>query len=145
MKKEFEDYLKSIGITTEVLLRRVESIYQFYLGVCPEEIKDIFITDYIKDDGTREYESLWLFSDSYWIEAKQFIVKDNFDMIPIKRIERWEIKKEEYDFKKATEKSRLFLRVNINSLLLSEFKASKENCDFLKEIFLKYVKPKIKN
>lgn len=145
MKKEFEEYLKSIGISTEVLLNRIESIYQFYVDVCPEEIKDIFVTEYIKEDGTREYESLWFFSDKYWTEAKQFIINDNFDMIPIENIIRWEIKKQDYDFKKAIEKSRLFLKVNITTFLLAEFKSSKENCDFLKEIFLKYVKPKIKN
>lgn len=145
MKKEFEEYLKSIGIATETLLKRVETIYQFYSNICPEEIKDIFVTDYIKNDGTREYESLWFFSDNYCMEAKEFATADNFDIMLVKNIIRWEVKKQEYDFKKAIDKSRIFLHVNISIALSADFKASKENCDFLREIFLKYVKPKIKN
>ncbi|MEA1992572.1 MAG: hypothetical protein U9N58_10345, partial [Thermodesulfobacteriota bacterium] len=65
MKKEFIDYLESIGIKGGVLLDRIESIYEFYSEMCPDDIVDIFVTDYIDSDGKREYENLWFFSDRY--------------------------------------------------------------------------------
>ncbi len=61
MKQEFVDYLKSIGIKAGSLLDQIESIYEFYLEMCPDEITDIFVTDYIDSEGKREYENLWFF------------------------------------------------------------------------------------
>ena len=144
MKKEFIEYLKSIGITT-ALRERIETIYEYYKEICSDEITDIFITEYIKEDESREYENLWFFSDKYFMEAKQFITKDDFDIASIeKSIIYWKIEKKDYDFKKATEKSRLFLSAVLNNVVDGDFKASKENCDYLKEIILKYIKVNMK-
>jgi len=143
IKKVFKKYLKSIGITN-TLKKRIEEIYNFYQKVCPEEITTIFVTDYIKEDGTREYENLWFFSKKYAMEAKRFIGEDDFDMAPIQnQIHYWTIKKNDYDFKKAEEKSRLHLDISFGYDISGEFKASKENCDYLKKIFLKYVIPNV--
>lgn len=79
------------------------------------------------------------------MEAKQFIKKDDFDITPIKnRILYWRIEKQDYDFKKATEKSRLYLEFTLDTGISGEFKASKENCDYLRDIILKYVLPNLK-
>ena len=64
MKEEFIDYLKLIGITTEEYLNRIETIMEVHSELCQEEIIDIFVDEYIKEDGTREYEDLSLFSRS---------------------------------------------------------------------------------
>lgn len=140
MKEEFIKYLESIGITGE-LTKKIGTVYEFYKEVFPNEtITDIFITDYIKEDGTREYESLWFFSENYLMEAKQFIIMDDFDITPVKnRIIYIELKKQNYDFKKATEKSRFNLSVRLDTGIVGEFKASKENCDYFKDIFRKYI------
>ena len=144
MKEEFIEYLKSIGLT-ETLCKRIETIYEFYNDVCPDEITGIFVTDYITRDGSREYETLWFFSEKYAMEAKQFIKKDDFDITPIKnRIQYWRIEKQNYDFKKATEKSRLYLEFTLDTGISGDFKASKENCDYLRNIILKYVLPNLK-
>jgi hypothetical protein len=144
MRGEFIKYLESIGII-KALRERIETIYELYKGICPDEIIGIFITDYIKEDGSREYENLWFFSEKNCMEAKQFITKDDFDINPIKkRVNYWNIQKQNYDFKKATEKSRLFLRVEFDINRSGELKAAKENCDYLKEIILKYVKINLK-
>jgi len=145
MRKEFIKYLVSIGIITKALRERIETIYKFYQEIYPDEITDIFITDYIKEDGSREYENLWFFSEKNCMEAKQFIIKEDFDVTPIKkRIFYWTIQKQNYDFKKATEKSRLHLRFELDAGFNCVFKAAKENCDYLKIIILKYVVPNLK-
>ncbi len=76
------------------------------------------------------------------MEAKLFLTQDNFDMAPIaKGVTRWEIEKQEYDFMKATDNSRLMLKVSLSPPVYCTFKASQQNCDYLKEILLKYFVP----
>jgi hypothetical protein len=144
MKEEFIKYLESIGIAN-ALRERIDTIYKFYQEIYPDEITDIFITDYIKEDGTREYENLWFFSEKHCMEAKRFITKDDFDIVPIKkRVNYWTIQKQNYDFKKATEKSRLYLKFDLDAGINCDFKAAKENCDYLRKIILKYIVPNLK-
>lgn len=144
MKEEFKKYLKDVDIIGAIR-GRVERIYDFYREICPDEITGIFITDYIKEDGERVYEHLWFFSEKYCMEAKQFITTDDFDITPIKnRIIRWELKKQDYDFKKATEKSRLHLEFEMDTTIEGELKASKGNCDYLRDIILEYIKSNLK-
>jgi len=144
MKEEFMDYLASIGMP-EALWQRVREIYGFYRDICGQEIGDIFVTDYITDDGSREFENLWFFSDKCCMEAKQFIATDDFDSTPMKnRIVYWEVKKQDYDFKEATEKSRLLLYFRVDSQVRCDFKAARANCHYLRNIFFKYVVPNLK-
>lgn len=144
MKEEFIKYLESIDITN-TLRKKIETIYEFYREVCPDEITDIFINDYMKDDGSREYESMCFFSKKYWMEAKQFVAKDNFDITPAReRVVYWTIQKQDYDFKKATEKSRLYLQVTFDTRIRGEFKAAKQNCDYLRDIIVKHVMANLK-
>ena len=144
MKEEFIKYLESIDVAN-AFWNKIEMIYEFFEEIYPDEITDIFIEDYIKEDGLREYESLLFFSKKNCMEAKQFITKEDFDVTPIeKRIFYWSIKKQNYDFKKATEKSRLHLIFHLDTGVTGEAKAAKNNCDYLREIILKYVVPNLK-
>lgn len=145
MKEEFIEYLNAIGITTDVLHQRVEKIYEDCLEICNDEFVDIFVDDYIKEDGTRQYESITFFSDKYHFGARQFLTEDNYLIISTnKKVLVYVIRKQNYDFKKATEKSRLNLYIKFEGEggIEGNFKASKENCDFLKDIFFKYFKPR---
>ena len=84
MREEFIEYLKSVGIT-EPLYKKIETVYEFYREICPDEITDIFVTDYITEDGSREYEHLCFFSEKFFMDAKQFITKDDLSINPIKK------------------------------------------------------------
>jgi len=144
MKEEFKKYLEDVDIIGAIG-EKVERIYDFYREICPDEITGIFITDYIKEDGERVYEHLWFFSEKYCMEAKQFITTDDFDITPIKnQIIYWVLKKQDYDFKKATEKSRLYLKFKMETRIDGELKASKGNCDYLRDIILEYIKSNLK-
>lgn len=145
MKEEFIEYLKSIGIT-EILQKRIATIYEVFQKTCPDEISDIFVTDYIKDDASREYENLWFFSEKYLMEAKQFATRDDFDIMPFKKkIVYWNTVSQDYDFKKATEKSRLSMYIAVlpGREAYADFKAARENCDCLMERILKHVVPNL--
>lgn len=143
MKDEFAEYLRSIGIT-DVLKERIVSIYQIVERVCPEEIDDIFVTDYIKDDASRDYENLWFFSKKHVMEIRQFISKDDFDICPTyKQIGHLIIRKKDYDFENATQASRLSIEFQMHNWIEGNLRASRENCDYLKSILLKHIVPNL--
>lgn len=143
MKPEFVRYLESIG-TSQTLRERAETIFQFYRHLCPEEIVTIFACDYIGGDGARVFGALWFLSDNYAMEAKEFMTKDDFDITPMAKNRMYlRIQKEEYDFQKATDKSRLHIEWTVNERLTGVLKASKENCDFLRDLIRQYVAPRV--
>ena len=139
---KFIPYLREVDITSRTLLKRIEFIYILCSDMCPVEIEDIFVDDYTKEDGTREYEDLWLFSNAYCLEAKKFLTTIDLDITPIKkRIVYWTVTAQDFVFKKASEKSRLNLRFKLIQDVRGELKASKGNCDSLQAIINKYIKP----
>lgn len=143
MNAEFIDYLNNLNIT-ETLQKRIEYIYEVFEVMCSDEIVNIFVTNYIKGNGSKEYENLWFFSTKYAMEAKNFIKTDDFDITPIKnRINYWNIKMENYNYQNATQTSRLFLTFKSNVHIDFTFKASEKNCDYLRDIIQKYVKPNL--
>jgi len=144
MKEEFSQYLRRIGIT-ETFLGRIGTIYEFYDEICPDEITGIFVTDYIAEEGLREYENLWFFSQDYCMEAKRFTAEDDFDITPIQnRIRYYRVRKQDYDFKEAGDESRLHLFFGVPPDVTGDLKASRENCDYLRDIILKYIAPNLK-
>jgi hypothetical protein len=76
---------------------------------------------------------------------EEFITKDDFDIAPMQgRIHYWNIRKQDYGFKKATGKSGLHLSINLDIGIVGELKASKENCDYPRDIISKYVVSNLK-
>lgn len=141
MEEKMRTYLEDIGIGKSIK-KRVWEIYKFYKDICPEEVTQIFVTEYISEEGEKIYENLSFFSDSYGMEAKDFINKDDFDMVLLEEMTYWNIKKNDYDFKTATEASRLYIELVLSSNTYYEFKASKNNCDYLKKLFIEFLLPK---
>ncbi len=141
--KRFEKYLDSLAISS-VIRKRIEEIFEFYQQVSPEGITDVFITNHTKTDDSEHFDNLWFFSENYIMEAKQFITEDDFDLMILKnRVLHSVIKKKNYNFKKADNESRMMLEVLFSGSLQAEFKASKRNCDYLREIFMKHIKPNV--
>ena len=136
--KQISDYLATVGITGD-LAKRVHSVYSFYSEQLNLVVTDMFVSEYLTQDGTREYDSLWFFTEDFMMEAKRFVKDDNFDLAPIKgRVKHIVISKEDYDFKAATIKSRMNLFVSLETEISGDLKASRENCDHLKDIIRKY-------
>lgn len=147
MKDEFKNYLESVGITSKVVLERVEEI----LGLVVEtklmpQVDDIYVGEYLQSDGARVYDSLLLFKGDRIVQAVDFLERDVF------RIEHtWgqlrslEVEAQDYDFKKATVKSHLKVRAHaLRDELLVDGEGTRENCDQLKYIMLKYWMPSMR-
>jgi len=139
MKEQFSNYLASIGIK-DLFYRRVEEICLLLGNLLDEEILDIFVSDYVQEDGTRIYDNLRLFTARGLIEADRFLTHDEFFFSDTRKCSpiAWELKTRDYDFQQATVKSRMSLRVAFTSDIRCEFKASQENCDFLRSLLVKY-------
>ena len=144
MNEEFIKYLGSIGMT-DVLCKRVETIYNFYIELQKNEINDIFVSDYFKEDGERIYSSLWFFNKDYCMEAKEFVKKDDFDIAPIgHRMEYLDIQRQDFDMEQFSDKSRLYIKFVLDVKAGGELKAAKDNCLQLKNILIKYLLPNLK-
>ena len=69
----------------------------------------------------------------------KFLTEDSYDASPLKdKVRYWLIKKVDYDFRKATTQSRMIITVGLIIDNVCSLRASRENCDYLRDIFLKY-------
>lgn len=137
------EYLKAMGIT-EPLKKRIETIYGYYREICPDKILDIFISEYITEDGLREFQDLRFFSKTCLMLAPNFVTENDLRISPMKKRIGWMMfETRDYDFKNATEKSRLTLTGWYGERPGGEFvlKGSKENCDYLMKVFHKHIVP----
>jgi hypothetical protein len=131
VKAEFEEYLKAVGMG-DVLLERVAHLERSIGVVCPEEIKHIFVADYLQEDGIRGYEHLFFFSTNYAIQASNFVNRNEFDIDRIgKSIVNLKLDTKDFDFQVPTDKARLSVRYLTVGHLQAHLKASGENCAHL--------------
>lgn len=147
MKKEFNTYLSSIGLT-EVMIGRITSLFDIYQMIMKEkneEIEDIFISEYVNKEGSRVYQNLWLFSNKYFMTTENYEYSENFNLgYSFKSLNNLVIEKEEYNFKETNEKSRLTIKYIKTFGFRSELKASKENCTSLRNILMRHILPNMK-
>jgi hypothetical protein len=140
VKDKFKIYLKKIGVSGP-FLARAEYVADFFNSLFPHKVLDIHISEYINEEGTRQYENMWLFTSEFCLKAKNFLTEERFDATPInKRVMYWEITKKDYLFGEANRFSRMTLEFSMTpSGLSGSIKASRENCDNLLNIFKKYI------
>jgi hypothetical protein len=139
MKTEFDEYLKKIGIS-ELFYERSKQVIEGVAKFIGEGILDIFVSDYIDNEGKRHYEDLLLFTEHIIVEAKQFLTQDHYFINNVKECPMTGIdfSAQEYGFETATTKSRISVRVYCGTVLIVPMKAAQENCDYLNVIFKKY-------
>ena len=78
------------------------------------------------------------------MEAKKFVSEDTFDLAPLGLgIRHWVVEKQDYDFQKAGNNSRLKLAASLVEGIRAELRASGSNCDHLRELFYKYMAPNV--
>lgn len=144
---EFLKYLHAIGMN-KPLIDKVKKYYDFYIPIFKiygEKIEDIFISEYSLEEGERIYENIWFFSKKLCGEVKQFnSEQENIDITPLyKHIIYWNIKKSNYDFNKASKNSSLYIEFRFGTKVIGSLRASKENCNFLRDIFYKHIAPNL--
>src|SRR5690242_2310304 len=82
MDESMMAYLQAIGVPTAIG-NRVSELLEAFEFLCPETITRIFITDIVdKDTGEWQKDSLWGFSDTYLLEAREMTIKQDLDISP---------------------------------------------------------------
>jgi hypothetical protein len=142
--KKYIEYLKSIEINADTLIKKVETTLQAAKRLCPEPIQSIYISDWIQTEGKRSYEHLYLFTNTCIIESANFSTDTNVNIeitVLKDRVIYVIVKYNDY-FEKANTASRLSVDFHTDSGVFA-LKGAKENCDKLIEVYDKYVKPNI--
>jgi hypothetical protein len=134
-------YYQTLSLT-QPLRTRIEEILAQIRAFCPEELKDIFVTDLVQQDGTRTYQSLWAFTDSLFMEAAlapEGMVR--FDVVRHRNsVRRIEIVMKDFDWSSpATEVSRLTIEVSLTERVVAHFQAAGPNCEMLRHICVQYL------
>ncbi|MGO9178015.1 MAG: hypothetical protein ACLQBX_17040 [Candidatus Limnocylindrales bacterium] len=137
-------YLDLIG-ATDVLRERTEAMMGLYEAFLTIEPSSVFVSEYPREDGSRAYESLWLFTDKLAMEARIPTPGDEqFDFVPIAHgVRHLVVEAKDYDLRAASEASRMRVEMWLGDQLLGELKASGLNCDSLTAIVATYLVPNL--
>ena len=145
MKSEWKDYLTSIGLRP-VLLSRAETIIDFYSGILEIDPEYLFVSEYQGNDGSRQYESLWLCSSRFFCEAKNFTAEYDCDYVPYDgNFAQWSVLYKDFDWRDATEESRLTLDFLLNNDVYGKLQATGFNCNQLVKFLDLYIKPFVRD
>ncbi len=144
MKNEFLEYFKVIGIK-EPIQARIEEILENFMKLCPgEEFIDVAVGEYLSLDGSRKYDSIRFYSNKMVAFAPDFLQKGEFVVSGLgKDFDSIRIEVKDYDFVKATPKSRLNIVGYYRGRGYTELKGTGENCDYLYGIYKKYFIPRL--
>jgi hypothetical protein len=128
----FSGYLDRANFVGVPMKMRIEQIYNDFKLICPEPITTMFVSEYMKDNNEMEYEGLWFFSPKFAMEAKNFMTKEDYDILKIRNsIVYCEIIKSNFDIKVA------------GSGGIAELKATRNNCNYLFRIYRRNILPNL--
>ncbi|MEA2447711.1 MAG: hypothetical protein QOK47_1348, partial [Actinomycetota bacterium] len=108
MKKELIEYLSDLG-APKALRTRVSELVASYELVLEEDISAWFVSEYVDEPDQRTFESLWLFTNTFAMEAQLLGAdEDHFDFVPFRTgIRQVIVEKRSFDMKKPTTASRM--------------------------------------
>ncbi len=141
MNKRIKKYLKAIEVTNPIQ-QRIEEFH----GLCEtilegKEICDLFVDEYINNDGERTYTAITFFTENMCLSAESFLSETNIHITPLDLLDSFACKLMDFDFKKATKNSRVTIDLFHKNQARGYFKASQENCMYLVKIMKKYLIP----
>lgn len=140
MSTDHSAYLASIGME-EPFINRVIQICDRFRNLTNIDIEDIFVSEYINDEGNRVYEDLRIFASGWIAEADQFLSNDELFFTNIDELQSvgLSISSKDFDFGSTSSSSRLTARLLYTGDFYISFKSSEENCQNLVSIIRKYL------
>lgn len=142
--QKIKTYLLTVEMKSSIDIERVKELFNLGKVMCPEELGEIFVSNYIESEGKEQYKDLWLFSDNYVLEVLNFarqatptveiiMFTDNLMYISVET--------KNYHFAKKAQKDST---LRVKPVTLGQFScdmlATGQNCDTLYYIFKKYLK-----
>jgi hypothetical protein len=140
------DYIAELG-GADPLIQKSEKQQAVARTLCPETIADFFMSESLKEDGQRIFESLWFVSPKYLLECKRILSEVfNIDIAcTYKSIEHLEVTYVDFDPlqpQTTTDHSRLSAEATIG-MVLCTLKASGSNCTRLWRIIERNMRPNL--
>lgn len=144
MNERITEYCGSIGMG-EPLIEQVRGLYQECQALLAgETIEDMFINEYVTEDGTREYDTLHFFTESLVIEVERFVSIPRIWITEIRVLYLF-LEKKDFDFVTAKQSSRLTVRVDwLSGSFTLNLKASGDHCQILVAILRKHILPHVR-
>ncbi len=149
MKQNIIEYLKSIGMGL-VLIDRANTLHDQFVaitGITRESVLDAFVSEYVTEDGQRQYSKLLFFTDTEVCEIENFL--SDTPIIWIAKITNnlgyVGLTPKEYDFAEESPASRLKLDCSWiqGTSFTFGIQASGNNCKPLLELVRKYLLPNV--
>ena len=136
------EYLADLG-APENLQARIASLLRAYSSLLPEPVEAHFVSEYVGQDEARTFESLWLFSRTFVMEAQLLGAdEDQFDFVPYRaNVRHVVIRKREFDFDATSAASRMSVEVWLADQRYGIFKSTGDNCGALLQILRDYLLP----
>lgn len=138
-------YLDDIQIT-EPIRNRIEDIHTLIQSIHPSQIIDIFISEYVKDDGTHVYEAIDFYTDKYTFTVFDFIQDQPLIIMGYlqQEVNQAIFRYKHYNFVKATEHSRLTIDLQYDQPeWIGHLKATGRNCNHLINTYRKFFLPQL--
>lgn len=130
-------YLKEIRLSDVSMARIADLIVQFQ-RIRSMVIEDIFVCDAIDDAGNRNFSNLWIISEDFYSESKQFLTKSHIDYMSRKTMGTLiDLSYVDTDFVDYKDSSIIRVTANTGQGTMSLF-ASGNNCPHLLRIVQKY-------
>jgi hypothetical protein len=135
MNSELIDYLSALG-APEALQSRVAELVASYEAVLDDDIGAWFVSEYVDEPDQRTFESLWLFTATFAMEAQLLGVdEDHFDFVPFKTgIKQVIVEKRSFDMAQPTSASRMTVETWFEDRRYGVMRATGDNCGALLEI-----------
>lgn len=125
---------------TPIIEEKLSELIKIFSLIQDEKIEDILVARKLVDNQFI-YTSFWAFTESYCCEMKNFLVKNNVDILRKNSFVYAEWDYKDYDFVKATENSKFSIKVRSCHVIQADIEAIGVNCDKLLEIYNKHIKP----
>ncbi len=135
MNARLIEYISALG-GPDALQARVTDLVNAYEALLEEDIGAWFVSEYVDDQEQRTFESLWLFTETYIMEAQLLGAdEDHFDFVPFKaRIRQLVVAKRAFDFGEPTAASRMTVEAWLEDRRYTVMRATGDNCAALFEI-----------
>lgn len=142
--KDYNYYLESLPIT-RAEIDRINEVLSFTRQIFEFDFDDIFICEMRNNEGAKKYTSLWLFTNDFFIECKDFLTRNDFDITPLKKgIKYCAIEIKDFNLTDVNETSLFKLQFSFDNNITGNLISTEENCKWALKIYKKYILPKIK-
>ncbi|NQU06535.1 MAG: hypothetical protein HQ568_10610 [Calditrichaeota bacterium] len=146
MKDQFNEYLLSLD-APKPIFEIVRHTIRIAEELCGEEVIDIHISDSLKGDNLPEFDELEMFT-KHFILSRRLLDKDtNIQLGTISgNVKAFQIVSSNFDFNDIEKNSTMRIGIKFDySDSLYTLYSTGQNCDHLKEMIKRYIKPNLAN